>query len=280
MSRLALAILLLIGFLAGATAQEVPRELSDVKIDQRLGEQVPLNLEFRDSTGKLVRLGDLFQDRPVVLVLAYYRCPRLCSQVINGVIESLNDVSMTAGKDFNVIIASFDPEETYELAAKNRELALQLYKWGPESANGWHFLTGETKQIKPLAEAVGFNYVYDPHERIYKHSAGIMVLTPGGKVSRYLFGLKYGPKDLQLALYEASEGRIGSFADQALLLTCLAYDPTTGKYTVAVFKLMRLAAIVTVLCVGLYLWRNWRRERYKARAAEVAMSSGSSSGSS
>jgi protein SCO1/2 len=278
MRLVVLAALVLLTLLANAGAQELPKQIEAVKFDQRLGEQVPLDAQFRAADGTVVQLGDLVQGKPVVLVLAYYRCPRLCSVVINNVIDGLAEIPPEAGKDYQVVIISFDPEEMPELAAQNKELAVGRYGRGPAAAAGWHFLTGQEHEIKRVADAVGFHYVYNPDAKVYKHGAGIMILTPQGKVARYLFGVSFAPQDLRLALLEASEGRISAPADQVLLLTCLAYDPASGKYTLAVFKIVRLAALVTVLFLGLYVWRNFSRERRarKVRAGGATITPDSS----
>jgi protein SCO1/2 len=265
MRKSALTAFVLLTIANWAAAQELPAEMEALKFDQRLGEQVPMDAEFRDSDGQTVRFGDLMDDKPVVLVLAYYRCPRLCSMVIRNVIEGLVRIPPEAGKDFQVVVLSFDPNETPELAAKNKASAALFYSRGPKGAPGWRFLTGEEEQIQRVAAAVGFHYKYDPATSAYKHSAGIMILTPEGKVARYLFGISFNPQDLRLALVEASKGRIGAPADQALLLTCMAYDPASGTYTLSVLKIVRLVSIATILLLGLYIWWNLSRERRQRR---------------
>ncbi len=266
MSRALLTLTILMSLLAEAGAQSgVPKAIADVKIVQKLGEQVPLDAEFTDSDGTPVRFGDLAQGKPVVLVLAYYKCPRLCSVVISNVVDGLARISSIAGQDYHAIIVSFDPNEKPELAAKVKEEAVLRYGRGPDAASGWHFLTGQKGDIKRLADSVGFPFEYDPAEKIYKHAAGIMILTQDGKVARYLFGIQYAPQNLRLALLEASNGQIGSPVDNALLLTCFSYDPASGSYTLAIFKIVRVAAIITVLALGLYLWRSLSRERRQRR---------------
>lgn len=245
----------------------LPKQVEEVRIDQRLGAQVPLHLHFRDEVGRPIRLRDYVHDKPIILVLAYYRCPRLCSVILNNLIESLRKIPARVGTDFDVVIVSFDPEETHELAQRNKQLCLQRYGGGDEAEQGWHFLTGEETEIRPLADAVGFHYIYDPSRREYRHGSGIMILTPEGKVARYLFGVDFAPRDIQMALIEASQNQISSPVENVLLLTCLAYDPARGKYTLAVMKLMRTACIATVFLLGSYVgWHCWRERRKQAVA--------------
>jgi protein SCO1/2 len=272
MRKLALTAVVLLAVANWVAAQELPPEMEALRFDQRLGEQVPLDAEFRDSDGETVRFGDLMNGKPVVLVLAYYRCPRLCSMVIRDTLEGLMRIPPEAGRDFQVVVLSFDPNETPELAAKNKASAALHYSRGPKGAPGWRFLTGQEDQIQRVAAAVGFHYKYDAANSVYKHSAGIMILTPDGKVARYLFGLSFNPQDLRLALTEASKGQIGAPADQALLLTCMAYDPASGKYTLSVLKIVRLASIATILVLGLYIWWNLSRERRKRRKSRDLIS--------
>jgi protein SCO1/2 len=252
------ALLALLGAGPAPAEEKLPPEIQAVAIDQRLGEQVPLDLEFQDSTGGIVVTGQYFTDKPVLLVLAYYRCPRLCSRVLNELVNTMRAMSLRPGRDYTVVTVSFDPEETPDLAAAKRQAYLDAY--GVQT-DGWHFLTGKEPNIRRLADAVGFRYVWDAKSNQYQHSTAIMVLTPRGVVSRYFFGIDYRPRDVQLGLVEASDNAIGTPVDQVLLLTCMAYNPSTGKYTVAAFKLMRTAAALTVLVLGGYLAWIWRRER-------------------
>jgi protein SCO1/2 len=246
---------------AGQPALEVqgpPEAARDIRIEQKLDAQVPLDLDFRDEAGQAARLGDYFGDRPVVLVLAYYRCPKLCNLVLNGLLQTFREMSFTVGKEFNVVTVSFDPRETPELAAAKKQSYVE--KYGRDgAAAGWHFLTGDKPQIDALAQAVGFRYRYLEKEDLYAHASGIMVLTPQGRVSRYFYGIRYSPRDLRLGLVEASENRIGSPADQVLLL-CLHYDARTGTYT-TVMGWVRGAALLTIASLlGFFVW-SWRRNR-------------------
>ena len=215
-----------------ARAQQNLKPVEDIKILQRLNNQVPLDLVFRDETGRQVALREFVRDRPVILVLAYYRCPRLCSEVLNKLTEALRQIDYDAGKQFSVLAVSFDPREQPELAAAKKEA--YVHKYGrPGSDGGWHFLTGEEEPISRLADAVGFRFVFDPRQDQFAHASGIMVLTPEGKVSRYFYGLDYPARDLRFALEDASAGKIGSSVSQPLRLLCYAYDPVTGQVPAA-----------------------------------------------
>ncbi|MCH5374305.1 MAG: SCO family protein [Planctomycetes bacterium] len=247
-------LLLLCGLHSGTAAEpskafSVPAPvLQDVGIDQRLDEQVPLDLPFVDETGKPVKLGDYFDGKPVILVLAYYRCPMLCTLVLNGVVEGMSKIPLVLGKDFRVVTVSFDPRETHELAAVKRKNYLKKYG-RPGAADGWHFLTGKQDAIRRLTKAVGFRYVYDKKDDQFIHASGIMILTPTGKISRYLYDVHYSGRDLRLALVEASANKIGSPADQVLLY-CFHYDPSAGKYTASVMNFIRLGGVLTMLGIG------------------------------
>jgi protein SCO1/2 len=237
-----------------------PEALVDIELRQRLDEQVPLELPFRDEAGREVNLGEYFGAKPVILALVYYDCPMLCTLVLNGLLTCLDVVSFAAGAEYEVVVVSIDPEETPELAAQKKAAYLERSK-RPGDAAGWHFLTGEAPAIEALAAAVGFKYVYDPDSDQFAHASGIMVLTPGGKLARYFYGVEYSARDVQFALMEASEDRIGSLTDQ-LLLFCYQYDPETGTYGAAIFFIMRVAALLTLalLAGGIFLMR-WRERR-------------------
>jgi protein SCO1 len=231
---------------ASPAASGKPRILEKVTIEQRLNEQVPLDLLFRDESGREVRLGEYFGKKPVVLSLVYYSCPQLCNQVLNGMTSSLRTLSaFSIGKEFDVVTVSFDARETPELAAEKKKPYIQWYK-RDGAAEGWHFLTGDKAAIDRLAEAVGFHFEYDPQTDQFAHASGIMITTPGGRLARYFYGIEYAPKDLRLGLVEASDGKIGSPVDQ-LLLYCFHYDPATGKYGPIVINMIRLGGIVTIV---------------------------------
>lgn len=231
-----------------AARQEYENITSQIGIEQNLGKPLPLNLTFTDETGKTVRLGDYFGKRPVILVMAYYECPMLCTVVLNELTRAMNGLDLRIGKDFEVVTVSISPTETHELAAKKKANYVKSYNY--EGANeGWHFLVGEEKNIKQLAEAVGFKYVYDPKTKQYAHGAGIMIATPDGKLSRYLIGVDFAPRDLKFALAESSQGKIGNPVLSAVLY-CFQYDPSTGRYGVVVLRVIQLAGIITVLSMA------------------------------
>jgi protein SCO1/2 len=224
-----------------------PPVLKDVGIDQLLNSQIPLDLEFKDETGRTVKLAEYFTDKPVVLSLVYYDCPQLCTQVLNGLLGTLKTLPMAPGKEFIALTVSFDPREKPELAATKKIEYLDRLR-RPGVAEGWHFLTGEESQIRALTKSVGFRYVWDPVTKQYAHASGIMVLTPGGKVSRYFYGIEYAPRDLRFGVIEASEGKIGSLADQ-IILYCYQYDPTRGTYGLVLMRVMRIFAALTIITI-------------------------------
>jgi protein SCO1/2 len=240
-------------------ADEKPALLKDIGIDQKLDSALPLALPFRDEAGRAVRLKDFFGKRPVVLALVYYNCPMLCTQVLNGLIASLNVMSLSAGDDFDVVLVSFDPRETPEMARAKKEAYLSRYKH-PAADAGWHFLTGRQPEIEALAKAVGFRYRYDPGLDQFAHASAVFVATPDGRLARYFYGIEYSPRDLRLALVEASAGRIGTPVDQ-ILLFCFHYDPASGKYGAAIVNLVRLAGLATVALLALSLWWMSRRSK-------------------
>ena len=226
----------------------LPPALHGVGFDQRVNEQFPLDLAFHDEAGREVRLGDYFQGKPVILVLAWYRCPMLCTEVLNGLTRAMLDMSLTAGKDFQVVTVSFDPREGPELAASKKKTYLERYG-RPGADAGGHFLTGEEKSIQRLTEAVGFRCTYDEYHQQFAHASGIMVATPSGKLYRYFLDVKYPPRDLELSLVQASDNKVGTVVDQALLF-CFHYDPSVGKYGPAVMNFVRLGGVLTLLAIG------------------------------
>jgi protein SCO1/2 len=226
-----------------------PDLLKEIGIDQRLNQPLPLELAFRDEAGRAVRLGDAFGRRPVILALVYYNCPMLCTQVLNGLVASLNVMSLEAGRDFDVLAVSFDSRETPEMARTKKEAYLTRYKH-PAAAAGWHFWTGRDPEIQALAKAAGFRFRYDPRLDQFAHASAIFVATPDGRLARYFYGIEYAPRDLRLSLVEASAGRIGTPVDQ-ILLYCFHYDPTSGKYGAVIVNIVRLAGAATVLLLVL-----------------------------
>ncbi len=253
----------------GPTGSGLPEALREVKIEQRLNEQVPLDLKFRDETGREVALGEYFKGgKPVVLSLVFYKCPMLCDQILTGLLGGLRSISFDVGREFEVVTVSFDPRETPELAAEKKQNFIQRYN-RPGAGDGWHFLTGDQESITRLTEAVGFHYNYDAKTNQFAHAAGIMVLTPGGKLSRYFYGVEYFPNDLRFGLMEASDNKIGSLADK-LLLYCYHYDPATGRYGPVVMRIMRAGGVATLLGIGALVLVLRRRVARKGSVGGMA----------
>jgi len=236
-------------FTAPETKTVSPPGLEGVGIDQRLNEQVPLNLNFKDEQGKPVRLGDYFHDgRPVIVNLVYYECPMLCTEVLNGLTAALKVIRFAPGKEFEVVTLSIDPRETPELATKKKEMYLKRLGH-PEAAKGWHFLTGQQPQITALSDALGWHYRYDKNLDQFAHAAGIVLVTPTGRIAQYYYGVEYSAKDMRLGIVEASQNKIGSLAD-AVLLYCYHYDPSTGHYGATITNIVRLAGVLTVIAIA------------------------------
>ena len=244
---------------AGAPSSSVPRALREIGFDQRIGESIPLDLVFRDERGASVRLADYFGRRPVVLVFAYYSCPMLCTLVVSGLTSALAVLSLQPGSDFEIVTVSFNPADTPASAAEKKASYLERYK-KTGAAGAWHFLTGDPPSIERLTKAAGFRYAWDAETKQFAHPSGVIVLTPDGRLARYLFGIEYGPRDLRYAIVEASEGRVGNAAD-ALLLYCYHYDPMTGRYGFVVMRALRLAGGATVLALCAFIVVMVRRER-------------------
>ena len=265
----ALAIFALSLPLSAQTPDSRPPILRNVAIAQRLDRPLPLDLPFRDESGRIVHLSDYFGKRPVVLVLAYYNCPMLCTQVLNGLLSSLRVLTFDAGREFEVVTVSFDPRDTPAAARAKKEPYVARYG-RPGAAAGWHFLTGEPRSIAGLTDAVGFRYSWDEQIGQFAHASAIYVATPDGRLSRYFFGIEYAPRDLRLALVEASRGKIGSPVDQ-LLLYCYHYDPVAARYGAVVMNMVRLGGIAAVLVLAIFLSVMWRRDHREAvRAAQSA----------
>ncbi len=231
----------------------------DITIEQKLNEQVPLDLTFRDETGKTVPLKQYFGQKPVLLTLVYYECPSLCGLVLQGLLKSLRVLNYTPGEQFEIVTVSISPSETPELAATKKQNFLKEYG-RLDAAKGWHWLTGDEKNIRALADAVGFRYVYDPKSKQYAHAAGIMLLTPSGRVSRYFYGIEYSPRDLRLGIMDASQGKVGSLVEKVILF-CYQYDPTTGKYSLVIIRVVQLASTLTVLVLGGFMATQFYREK-------------------
>jgi len=232
----------------GNPSTGLPTALRDVRIEQKLDRQLPLDLDFRDESGQQVKLGQYFGKKPVVLALVYYDCPMLCTQVLNGMVTSFRVLPFQIGNEFDVVTVSFDPRETSVLATAKKRIYVDYLpeKMRSGASNGWHFLTGDQANIEKLTEAVGFHYRYDEATKQFAHASAIMLTTPQGTLSRYFYGIDYPARDLRLGLIESSENKIGSPVDQ-LLLYCYHYDPATGKYGAPVMKVMRIAGVITFL---------------------------------
>jgi protein SCO1/2 len=248
-----------------ATAQTAQEQaiIQSIDFEQKLDSQIPLDAHFVDENGQTVQLGQYFGKRPVVVTLVYYECPMLCTEVLNGLLHTMQEMPFSAGKEFDVVTVSIDPGETPALAAEKK--AEYLRRYGRDvPADSWHFLTGQEADIKRLADSVGYKYVYDPLTDQYAHPSGIVVTTPTGKVSRYFFGVQYAARDVRLGVVEASANKIGSPVDK-LLLYCYHYDPLSGKYNVAVMNLIRLFGVGTVLLMALGIFYMLRREKADKR---------------
>jgi protein SCO1/2 len=233
---------------SGSPSSGLPTALRDVRIEQKLNQQLPLDLVFRDETGQEVKLGKYFGQKPVVLALVYYDCPMLCTQIMNGMVTSFRVLPFQMGKEFDVVTISFDPRETAALAASKKQVYVDyLPDKMHEAANkGWHFLTGDQANIERIADAVGFRYHYDEQTKQFAHASAIMVATPEGKLSHYFYGVNYSARDLRFGLIEASQNKIGSLTEQ-LSLYCYMYDPATGKYGAAVMRVLRIAGVLTLI---------------------------------
>ncbi len=263
-TRIAIAIAtLLIASAALAENSATPPQLpGKVSIEQNLNAQLPLDTMFRDETGKVVRLRDYVDgSKPHLLVFMYYRCPMLCSMVMGGVVNTFTELKFAAGKEYDVTTTSIDPRDTPQTAAAKKDHYLKRYG-RLDTGAGWHFLTGTESCIRRVADVAGFHYAYDPRLDQFAHGTALMGLTPGGKLSRYLYGFLYKPRDVRLALVEASAGKIGNVTD-AVLLLCYHYDPVTGKYSRAAMTFIRAGGVATVAVLGGFIFIMIRRERHQ-----------------
>jgi protein SCO1 len=246
----------------GLPASSVPAPIRDIGFDQHIDQHVPLDTLFKDETGRSVRLAEYFGKRPVVLVFAYYDCPMLCTQVLSGLTSALKVLALRPGTDFEIVTVSFDPHDTPATAASKKAVFLERYA-RPGAPEAWHFLTGDQPSIDRLTRAAGFRYVWDPPTHQFAHPTGVIVLTPDGRLARYLFGIEYGPRSLTFALVEASAGRVGSVVD-SLLLACYHYDPARGRYGFAIMRAMRIGGALTVLALAGFIVLMLRREKHAA----------------
>jgi protein SCO1/2 len=252
-----LAALLPVTPLAADTSLQGP--LKEVGFDQRLGESAAIDAVFRDEHGKEVSLKSYLGERPVILTLVYYDCPMLCNLTLNGLVAGLKVVDLLPGSDYDVVAVSIDPKEHPGLAGAKKAMLLDRLG-NPEAGKSWHLLTGKEPEIKRLADSVGFRYAYDEATKQYAHAAGVVLLTPEGRISKYFYGSDFAPRDLRLGLVDSTNGTIGTAVDQ-FLLYCFHYDPQTGKYSTAVLNIVRLGGVITLLCLGTFLAVMWRRDR-------------------
>jgi protein SCO1/2 len=239
--------------------ETTPGILREVDISQNLNTQIPPGIAFRDENGKIVHLGDFLGTKPILLSLVYFECPALCTEVLNGELRTMDAISLDLGKDFDAVTVSFEPKDTPSLAKAKRDVYIGQYG-RPGAAENWHFLTGDQSSIDALTKAVGFHYAYDSGSRQYAHAAAIMILTPDGKIDRYYYGVQYPARDVRLGLVEASQGKIGTVTDHALLY-CYQYDPATGKYGLIVMNVVRGGGALTVLLLGIFMLTMFRRDR-------------------
>jgi len=250
---------------AHAHDESRPIPLRDVEFDQKLDSQIPLDLSFSDERGVPVQLRQYLGGKPIILNFVYYKCRDLCPLLLDGIVRALRAIRFDVGDEFEVLTVSIDPSDTAAVAAAQKKDFIGRYgRVGSE--RGWHFLTGEESAIRKLAEAVGFHYSFDAKTGEFAHATGIVLLTPGGKASRYFYGIEFSPRDLRLGLVEAAEGKIGTPIDQ-LLLFCYHYDPITGKYGLFVTNLVRVGGLITVITLGGFILWMLRRERANAGAA-------------
>jgi protein SCO1 len=248
---------------AGPAAQNMPLVLQNVGFEPQLNAHLPLDLAFRDETGRNVQLREYFTQKPVLLALVYYGCPMLCNQTEQGVVGALRMLSFNPGRDYEVVFVSFDPRESPDMAAQKKESAMAHFR-RPETASGWHFLTGSKESIDALTKGASFRYSFDQKSNLFAHASGIMLLTPDGRISRYFYGVEYPARDVRLGLVDASAGKIGTPVDRALLF-CYQYDPTSARYSASILKIIRWGGVLTILglVAGMLIFR--RRDIAAAR---------------
>ena len=242
----------------GLVSTSTPPQLEGVGFKQRLDQALPLDAMFKDDSGRQVALGQLFGSKPVILAFVYYQCPMLCTQVMNGLSSALKVMPFVAGKDYDVVLVSFDPRDTPAIAAEKKRAHLAY--WSTErDGTAWHLLTGDEASIRRATSAAGFTYQWDERTGQFAHVSGVLVVTPDGRLSRYFYGVEFSPKELRLALVESGQGRIGSAIDE-LLLYCFHYDPESGRYGLVVMNLVRLGGVLTMLFMGGFILLMRRRE--------------------
>jgi protein SCO1/2 len=247
----------------GLPSDAVPGVLGKVAFEQRLDQQLPLELAFTDEAGRDVKLGDYFGRKPIILSFVYYECPMLCSQVLNGVRAALSVIDESIGDQFDVVTVSFDPRETPVQAAAKKKVYVDDYR-RPSAAQGWHFLTGSRESIDALTKAAGFSYAWDGQTQQFAHASGIVVATPAGRLSRYFYGIDYAPRDVKFALIESSNGGIGGVVEK-ILLYCYHYDPAQGNYGFVAMRAVRIGGAVTLVALAGFVLVSLRRERAAGR---------------
>jgi len=261
----------------GKSSSGLPAQLQNVGFEPQLNAQLPLDVNFRDESGREVQLREYFGRKPVVLALVYYGCPMLCNQVEMGVVGSLKMLSLNPARDYEVLFVSFDPRETPDMAAKKKAAALSRFG-RPETAAGWHFLTGKEEAVRAVASAANFRYSFDEKHNLFAHASGIMILTPDGRISRYFYGVEYPSRDVRLGLVDASAGKIGTPIDH-LLLFCFQYNPETARYSATVLRIVRLGGILTILIIvaGILIFRR-RDVRAASATSRPPLQGGSEQG--
>ncbi len=262
-----LYLLLLLSLIKFSWAEEpmgslmVPEELKASQIEDKAGAMIPLDINMTNHLGQEMMLKNyLLDNKPLILVLGYYSCPMLCSLVLNGLVEGINELSFSVGKDYRVLSISIDPKETFDLAQKKRENYLKTVKQKNISDKDFSFNVAKEEEVKRLAQALGFNYFYDKRTQQYAHGAGVFFLSQKGQLSRTLFGISFNPSDIKLALSDAANGKIGSFIDQ-IILSCFHYDPDSHRYGVYILGFVRICGIITVLVIGLFLLWFFHNEK-------------------
>src|ERR1700681_3927480 len=249
----------------GVNSTTMPAQLQNVGFEPQLNAQMPLDLPFVDENGSNVQLRDYFKQKPVVLAFVYYGCPMLCNQVEQGVVGSLRMLSFIPGRDYEVVFVSFDPRESADMAAQKKKSAMEHFR-RPETASGWHFLTGTKESIDVATKAANFRYSFDTKNHLFAHASGIMLLTPDGRISRYFYGVEYPGRDVRLGLVDASAGKIGTPIDHVLLF-CYRYDPSSARYSTSILKIIRLGGGLTIVCIvwGILIFRRRDAEHLNAR---------------
>src|SRR5690242_3579697 len=242
----------------GPSAATLPSVLQNVGFEPPLNGQMPLDVHFRDETGRDVSLREFSGQKPMVLAFVYYSCPMLCDEIQRGVVGTLRMLSFNPGRDYEVVFISFDPQDTTAMAAEKKKAALDRFN-RPATASGWHFLTGSEESIEAVTRAANFRFHYDAKAKLFAHASGVMILTPDGRISRYFYGVEYPGRDMRLGLVDASAGKIGSPIDHVLLF-CYHYDPSTATYSASILKIIRLGGILTILCLVGGIWISRRRE--------------------